>query len=68
MPGPLVVADVTYQYIPDFSFQIWNWKASKTFSMAQTQYIASARLEFSDLCRDHGNEVLLTEGLPAQIV
>ena len=38
-PGPLVVADVTYQYIPGFSFQIWNWKVSKTFNMAQTQYM-----------------------------
>jgi Flp pilus assembly protein TadG len=38
-PGPIVVADVTYQYIPGFSFQIWNWKVSKTFSMAQTQYM-----------------------------
>jgi Flp pilus assembly protein TadG len=37
--GPIVVSDVTYQYIPGFSFQIWNWKASKTFSMAQTQYM-----------------------------
>jgi hypothetical protein len=38
-PVPLVVADVTYQYIPGFSFQIWNWKVSKTFNMAQTQYM-----------------------------
>ena len=38
-PGPIVVSDVTYQYIPGFSFQIWNWKVSKTFSMAQTQYM-----------------------------
>ena len=38
-PGPIVVADVTYQYIPGFSFQIWNWKVSKTFNMAQTQYM-----------------------------
>src|SRR5947209_10071638 len=38
-PGPIVVSDVSYQYIPGFSFQIWNWKASKTFSMAQTQYM-----------------------------
>jgi Flp pilus assembly protein TadG len=38
-PGPIVVSDVTYQYIPGFSFQIWNWKASKTFNMAQTQYM-----------------------------
>ncbi len=37
--GYLIVADVTYQYIPGFSFQIYNWKASKTFSMAQTQYM-----------------------------
>jgi Flp pilus assembly protein TadG len=39
MPGALVVADVTYQYIPGFRFEIWNWKASKIFSMAQTQYM-----------------------------
>jgi Flp pilus assembly protein TadG len=38
-PGPIVVADVTYQYIPGFSFQLWNWKVSKTFNMAQTQYM-----------------------------
>jgi Flp pilus assembly protein TadG len=38
-PGPIVVADVTYQYIPGFSFEIWNWKVSKTFNMAQTQYM-----------------------------
>jgi hypothetical protein len=34
-----VVADVTYQYIPGFSFEIWKWKVSKTFNMAQTQYM-----------------------------
>jgi Flp pilus assembly protein TadG len=38
-PGPIVVADVTYKYIPGFNFQIMNWKVSKTFSMAQTQYM-----------------------------
>jgi Flp pilus assembly protein TadG len=38
-PGPIVVADVTYQYIPGFSFEIWKWKVSKTFNMAQTQYM-----------------------------
>jgi Flp pilus assembly protein TadG len=38
-PGPIIVADVTYQYIPGFSFEIWNWKLSKTFNMAQTQYM-----------------------------
>jgi Flp pilus assembly protein TadG len=38
-PGPIVVADVTYQYIPGFSFQLYNWKLSKTFNMAQTQYM-----------------------------
>lgn len=37
--GPIVVADVTYQYSPGFSFQIWHWKLSKTFNMAQTQYM-----------------------------
>jgi Flp pilus assembly protein TadG len=37
--GALIVADVTYQYIPGFSFEIWNWKASKIFSLAQTQYM-----------------------------
>jgi Flp pilus assembly protein TadG len=37
--GPIVVADVTYQYIPGFSFEIWKWKLSKTFNMAQTQYM-----------------------------
>ena len=24
--GPVVVADVTYQYAPGFSFDLWNWK------------------------------------------
>ncbi|MEA2758732.1 MAG: hypothetical protein QOH65_1345 [Methylobacteriaceae bacterium] len=38
-PGPIVVADVTYQYIPGFSFQLYNWKLSKTFNMAQTQFM-----------------------------
>jgi Flp pilus assembly protein TadG len=38
-PGYLIVADVTYQYILGFSFQIWNWKLSKAFNMAQTQYM-----------------------------
>jgi Flp pilus assembly protein TadG len=38
--GALIVADVTYSYTPPFgSFEIWNWKASKTFNMAQTQYM-----------------------------
>jgi Flp pilus assembly protein TadG len=37
--GNLIVADVTYQYIPGFSFQIYNWKVSKTFNMSQTQYM-----------------------------
>jgi Flp pilus assembly protein TadG len=37
--GPIVIADVTYQYLPGFSFQIWNWKISKAFNMAQTQYM-----------------------------
>jgi Flp pilus assembly protein TadG len=39
MTGALIIADVTYQYIPGFSFQIYNWKVSKTFNMAQTQYM-----------------------------
>jgi Flp pilus assembly protein TadG len=38
--GALIIADVTYAYTPPFgSFQIWNWKASKTFNMAQSQYM-----------------------------
>jgi Flp pilus assembly protein TadG len=37
--GAVIVADVTYQYIPGFSFEIWNWKASKIFSLAQSQYM-----------------------------
>jgi Flp pilus assembly protein TadG len=37
--GYIIVADVTYQYVPGFSFQIYNWKVSKTFNMAQTQYM-----------------------------
>jgi Flp pilus assembly protein TadG len=39
-PGNIIIADVTYSYTPPFgSFEIWNWKASKTFNMSQTQYM-----------------------------
>jgi Flp pilus assembly protein TadG len=37
--GPIVIADVTYQYLPGFSFQIWKWNVSRAFNMAQTQYM-----------------------------
>jgi hypothetical protein len=37
--GPIVVADVTYEDIPGFSFQLWHWKVGKTFNVAQTQYM-----------------------------
>jgi hypothetical protein len=37
--GSIVIADVTYKYIPGFSFEIGSWKVSKTFNMAQTQYM-----------------------------
>jgi len=40
--GPIVVADVTYEDIPGFSFQLWHWKVWKTFNVAQTQYCARA--------------------------
>ena len=37
--GPIVVADVTYEDIPGFSFQLWHWKVWKTSNVAQTQYM-----------------------------
>jgi Flp pilus assembly protein TadG len=38
-PNYVIVADVTYKYAPGFDFELFKWKTSKTFTMAQSEFM-----------------------------
>lgn len=38
--GPIIIADVSYDYSPGVNFELFKWKSAPTWTMKRTQYAA----------------------------